>query len=279
MFQTSDIRKRLQGAGPLELPTWARSSRPTVPDRADHRPPQSGRRTTAPRHKGCLKIWLLAWFAAGCATITPARMKLPDELAVSTPLRVEGLGGGRSGDYRAGVYAGAFRRSADQVSLADGFYSQNSGRVAFSLRAPAIEGALDATCGFSERILKLGPVEGALSPFSYRCDFSHQGRGIPARFELQGDDSWSGMRARRGEIALDREILRIRSVHQLQDTPFRSPTPIGYVFEANGAPVGSIELNGSPRIWLAVGISESRRRAVMAGALALALLWDPASSS
>ncbi|MXO64132.1 hypothetical protein [Qipengyuania oceanensis] len=108
------------------------------------------------------------------------------------------------------------------------------------------------------------------------------GLPIPARFELQ--ESVSNLAAalsryeRRGEIALGGESLQIRSVHRFEGTSLPTETPIGYQFEKGGHVVGAVELNGSPRVFTEVGVDPGIKRTIVIGALALALLWDPANS-
>ena len=134
-----------------------------------------------------------------------------------------------------------------------------------------------------ERVLDLGIMEFTPGPMSYRCEFTADGRAIPARFELQEVRSGIGgalsREERRGEIALGGEIVQIRSVHRLEGSPIEMASPIGYVFEQDGRPVGAVELNGSPVIYLADAADEGLARTIVVGAMALAVFRDPANSA
>jgi hypothetical protein len=82
-----------------------------------------------------------------------------------------------------------------------------------------------------------------------------------------------------GKIAFDRVVLQIASVHRLEGSAIETATPIGYIFEHEGVPAGSVELNGRPEVRFARGSDAPTRRAVMIAATALGVLWDPADST
>lgn len=224
-----------------------------------------------------------ALVAAGCASIQPAKMAVPPVLAVAETMPVSGIGGGRNGSFTAGPFNGAFTRSASRLAFFDPLYERRDGRTTFTLTGPGINGSLMASCRMRERTVTLGVISFEPHPMAYGCEFTHEGRVIPARFELQSHrEGLGGMmrrQERRGEIALDRVILQIRSVHDLQGSPIQMGTPIGYVFEHAGEPVGAVEINGAPMVSYASSTDEETRRAVLVAALALSLFWDPAESA
>ncbi len=75
------------------------------------------------------------------------------------------------------------------------------------------------------------------------------------------------------------ETVQIYSVHKLAGSSFEMASPIGYVFEQFGRPVGAVEINGAPIIYIADLTDEGLTRAITVGAVALAIFWDPANSA
>ena len=225
----------------------------------------------------------LAFLTGGCSAIRPAEMRLPPMLAAhSARLPVEGIGGWTHGRFRAGGYAGGYERSEERLAFFDHFI-RNSGHADFTIAGPEISSTIEAACRMRERVLDLGGLEFTPGPMAYRCAFTADGRAIPARFELQAVRSGIGgallREERRGEIALGGEIVQIRSVHGLAGSPVETASPIGYVFEQDGRPVGAVELNGSPVIFIGAAANEGLARTIMVGAVALALFRDPADSA
>lgn len=214
---------------------------------------------------------------------TAAQMRLPAPLAdvaVRTP--VKGIGGGDRGAFRVAGYQGRFTRSEQHMALFDTLI-RNSGRSEFRISGPEISTGIEADCRMDERIIDLGVAEFRPGKMSYRCDFTADGRAIPARFELQeqadGVGSLLSKRARRGEIALGGEMVQFRSVHKIEGTPVEMATPIGYIFEQRGQAIGAIELNGTPVLILSPRLERGAARTVTIAAIALALFRDPANSS
>jgi hypothetical protein len=230
-----------------------------------------------------LPIILLTAMLAACASIQPARMALPAGLAEEPAFLFEGMGFGQNGGFSAGPYAASFSRSDTRLALLDALIERRSGKTAFALQGPGIEGAIDAECRVGERRINIGVISFTPKPMAYLCSFSHQGRAFPARFELQEERSGlAGMlmrQGRRGQLAFDRVIIDMVSVHRLQGSGIETGTPIGYLFESEGVPVGSVELNGTPAVRFAPGTDFATRRAVMVAATALGVLWDPAESA
>lgn len=228
-------------------------------------------------------IFAATFTLSGCATIQPARMAQPVALGAVQAIPVTGIGGGRSGAFAAGPYSGSFSRSDDRLAFFDDLFERRSGHVDFSLTGPEIDGAIDARCRMRERMVTIGVISFKPQRMAFGCGFTHQGRAISARFEIQ--EARKGLagammrQERRGEIALDRVILQIRSVHDLQGSPLQMGTPIGYVFEDGGVAIGSVEINGRPVVRIAPGTDEATRRAVIAASMALGLFWDPAASA
>ena len=214
---------------------------------------------------------------AGCAS---AQMRLPDNLATATRTEFQGIGGWRSGEYSAGSYAGRYERSADRLSFF-GPVNEARGHSEFTLAGPDIPEAIEGRCRMRESSLDLGLVEVTTRPMAYRCEFRAEGRPIPAWLELQ-EDNGAGTPINRyvryGQIALDGETVEIRSVHHLAGTSLPTSTPIGYVFEQRGRPVGAVELNGKPVLVVEPGVSPQLEQTLTLAALALGVFWDPANT-
>lgn len=234
---------------------------------------------------------LIHWLpAAACLAATaspafaPARMAQPSALAAGAEiLEVRDIGGGVRGRYVAGPFTGSFRRDDTRLAVLDPAVERRAGAVSFDLRGPDINGAIEVDCTFRAQSLNAGPIHLEQEPTRLTCSFQHEGRVIPAALTAQtrreGVAGAFGRETRRGRIALDRTVLTIRSEHRLHGAAIGLAAPAGYVFEANGAPVGSVEITGRPRIRIVAGADPAVRRAVVAGALALGLMWDPATSA
>lgn len=219
---------------------------------------------------------------AACATVQPARMALPAGLSDHEALPVSGIGGDRRGTFRAGEYQGTFERSDTRLAVFDPLYERRGGRTTVALFGPAGEGPVKADCSVRERTITLGIISFRPKPMSMGCAIAGDMPGSTGRLELQeATEGLGGMMMRhdrRGELVLAGSTLRIRSVHDLAGSPIQIGTPIGYLFEQDGRPVGAVEVNGSPTIRISRSADAATRRAVLIGALALGLFWDPANS-
>lgn len=220
---------------------------------------------------------------AACAAIQPARMAAPAPLIGATEtVEITGIGGGQRGSFQVAGHSGTFSRSDNRLAFFN-LVESRYGHTDFTLAGPSINATIEARCTMGQRNITIGPTEFTAKPLAYVCEFTNEGRAIPARFELQevreGLGGALGRNERRGEIALDRVILQLRSVHDIEGSPFKTASPMGYVFEMEGRPVGAVDLNGRPRLMLPPeGGDPAVRRAIIAGALAVALFWDPAEN-
>ncbi|WP_298127041.1 hypothetical protein [Brevundimonas sp.] len=219
----------------------------------------------------------------GCASIQPARMALPQELAsTAVTLPVTGIGGGRSGLFRAGSYSGRYSRSDERIALFDPLFERRDGRTDFELTGPEVVGSIRVACRAQERTVTLGVLSVETQPMAFGCDISSAGSDR-TRLEVRAYREGVGGRLmrheRRGEITLDGASLQIRSVHDVEGSGVQLATPIGYVFELDGIPVGAVEINGSPVIRHVPEADPSVLRALTVAAIALGLFWDPAESA
>jgi hypothetical protein len=229
------------------------------------------------RHCLPLLSALSALALAGCAS---AQMRLPENLAAASRVEFDGIGGWRSGDYTAGAYAGRYERSSDRLSYF-GTVNEARGHSAFTLAGPDVPQPIEGRCRMRESSLDLGLVEVTTRPMAYRCEFRAEGQPMPAWLELQeenGPGTPINRYVRRGRIALAGETVEIRSVHHLAGTTLPTSTPVGYLFEQRGRPVGAVELNGRPALMIEPGASPELRRTLTLAALALGVFWDPANT-
>ncbi|MBD58710.1 MAG: hypothetical protein CL808_01125 [Citromicrobium sp.] len=222
------------------------------------------------------------WALASCAAIQPAQMRLPASFTTTEITEFKGFKGWNTGKFEAGRYNGSYQRSEDRLALFETWIAR-SGKARFAIAGPEISSTIEARCRMRERAIDLGHgMQVTTKPMAYGCAFEANGRPIPARFELQevtGPGTAAYRYERYGEIALGGEIVQIRSVHDLVGTPNGTLTPIGYLFEQNGRPVGALELNGSPELIVPTGTDPGLRRTITVAALALAVFQDPANSS
>jgi hypothetical protein len=219
---------------------------------------------------------------AACATGQPARMALPAALSDHETVPITGIGGDRRGTFQVGPYQGTFARSDSRLAVFDPVYERRGGRTTITLVGPIGERPLKAECSVRERTITLGIVSFKPEPMSLGCALTGGTAGSTGRIELQESaEGLGGMmmrQERRGELVLEGRTLRIRSVHDLAGSPIQTGTPIGYLFEQDGRPVGAVEVNGTPVIRIARTADGATYRAVLIGALALGLFWDPANS-
>lgn len=223
-----------------------------------------------------------AFAATAGHALPPAKMRLPAELAEGgETLAVRGIGGGNTGRFTVGEWQGDFKRSEERLAIFDAFVTNRAG-AGFVIAGPGISETIEADCRMRERLIEIDVLSFNPGRMAYACQFTAAGRAFPARFELQ--EARTGLadalsrRQRRGEIALGGEVVQIRSVHKLEGSPFAMASPIGYLFEQDGRPVGAVELNGRPRLILADPANEGLSRTLTIAAMALALLRDPADS-
>lgn len=219
---------------------------------------------------------LAAILLSGCAA---AQMRLPDNLAGASRTEFDGIGGWSSGAFEAGDYSGRYRRSAERLTYLDTVV-EGRGHSAFTLAGPDMPEAIDGRCRMRETSLDLGVVEVTTRPMAYRCTFEAGGAPLDAWLELQefnGSGAAMTRYERRGRMALEGETIDIRSVHHIAGTSMPVLTPIGYVFEQRGRPVGAVELNGRPALVVEPGASPALRRTLTLAALALGVFWDPAN--
>jgi hypothetical protein len=209
--------------------------------------------------------------ASGC--VREAQIRMPHELvAQNERIELTGMGGGRSGSFRLGADSGQFTRGADQLAIFDPLVVRNRGGGGFSLSVAGRP--VEGSCGYRAEEVNVGPIAAPSRTFAYRCLFARGGRPVDAQLLLHATPPKLGMEARGGLLEFEGQRLTLRSIHNDAKGGLPTPAPLGYVFELDGRAVGAIDLNGPNKtIHVAPGPS---RDAVIAGSLALAILWDPA---
>lgn len=226
--------------------------------------------------------WLTAAcvVAAGAASAREARMRLPGKLVGNADLlELTGIGGARSGRLALGKSTGEYSRQSDRVGVMDPLFTKNHGGGAVRLAGPEIGGELSVGCRFQRAQTSIGFLSFATRRLTYSCSFSRDGKPIAASFELRDRDgllgSADGRDAREGMFLHGSIQLRMRSLHTPDGSLLSVPHALGYVFEANGEPVGAIDINGrTKRIY--APREPGLRAAVIAASLSLATFWDPA---
>lgn len=217
-----------------------------------------------------------------CSAFPSAQMHLPPALASSQSEPISGIDGWTHGHFEVAGHTGHYQRSETRLILFN-LFDRRSAHARFTVIGPLTGETIEADCRMRERALTFESISLTTKPMAYHCEFLSDGRPLPARFELQ--ESVNNLAAalaryeRRGEIAFGGDIVKIQSVHRLRGSPFTTEAPIGYRFEQAGRAVAAVELNGKPRLFLSEDIEPSLQQTVIIAALAVSLLWDPASSN
>lgn len=219
---------------------------------------------------------------AGCQTLKAlpqARMALPAELqgeaAARTlePLPLQGLGGKSSGRLTVGDASGRFERSASRLALFDAALSFDRASARYTLQAPGGP-ALEADCQARRAEVQRGALALPARPFTVACDW--QG-GARLTLDAQPLAAGGTQEARQGRFVNGSVVLELKSVHQLQGTRWPLAQAAGYLITHQGTPVAALELTGVTPQLLRPREPGPLRDAVTQAAVALALLWDPAT--
>ncbi len=205
----------------------------------------------------------------GCAALPPARMALPEGLAALQPVDVAGLGGGRSGEFSVGPQRRRFERGADQARWFDRLETDKTdSRYTLAL---AGGGSAEVGCKARQARVVAGVLDVPVRPYGVTCLWR-----AGAELTLAATRH-ATLQERIGSWRGGGTTLELRSVHRVQGSALSLAAPIGYLLLAGGRPVGAVEHNGSvPRLWRPDAASPLHGP-VTEAALALALLWDPAS--
>lgn len=223
-----------------------------------------------------LRRWLTGALAllAGCGAIQPARMSLPEDLAMrSERIELHGLGVGTQG--RAPVLGRTlwFERSASRLSLFDDL--ARTDRSALQWRWGEVD-TVRADCRSRRRAHAVGIVEVVGRPLEIECRFEPDGSRLTLAETRASTRTLTS--ERRGELALGGARWTVRSLHRPQGAMIDVAQPLGYVVEEAGRAVAAVELQGSRPVLHLPPAPDPRRDQVLPALLALALLWDESGS-
>lgn len=238
-----------------------------IPTRSDGR---ASRARSAISHVGCSAAMVAASLAlAACAALPSARMALPAGLETATPLRFEGLGGGRSGRFTLEGQPVTFKRMGDALSVFDRLRLD---RVSVEFERAGAQGRCDGRAAG----ITVGIIDTPARPLTLNCRFTG-----PMAGELMLKEprlAGAGTRqAREGQASFGTAVIDIRSEHALAGTPLPLAQPAGYRLTIQGRDVAALDLaGGTPVLRRVADLDEATRAALTQVALALGLLFDPA---
>jgi hypothetical protein len=212
-----------------------------------------------------------ALLAGACAAVEPARMALPDALAATTAEPFDGLRYGREGRFTLAGQPVRYQRGADRLDL---FERLGRDKVWLRFELDGATGATRADCGGRRLEGAVGVIAAALQPLVLTCRFDG---ARPAQLELKerGANTGVGRDEREGRLTIGNVALELRSVHALQGSPLPLAQPAGYLMLHQGQPVAAVELTDSRPVLRRT--PEAPPEAVTLAAVALGLLWDPAT--
>ncbi|GAP34732.1 hypothetical protein [Piscinibacter sakaiensis] len=197
-------------------------------------------------------------------------MALPAPLANLSSETLDGLGGGRRGDFRLAGEPVHFERGLDRLQLFDLVtHERAASRYRFE---PAGGPPVEAVCQGRQTTLSIGGAEARARPARLACQW--QGTAAPTRLTLDAVARAGGREERQGVFSAGPLTLELQSVHRWDGAALPVAEPVGYVMSVQGRPVGALELNGTPRLWRPAEPGPLRD-AVTWAALALALSWGP----
>lgn len=227
---------------------------------------------------------LLGLSALGMAT---ARIEIPAELDdAADRLPVTGFGGRNRGSFEFAGYEGEFTRGESRLGIFDPLYVTNRGKSSFTLRRTGSAETISGSCRMEKNAVSIGVVTFDSKKLSYVCDISADGQPQGVTFVL-GQPKARGFKEkflakdrRRGELLLFGHRLTMESVHAYAGTKLGSQSPVGYLLMQDDRVIAALELTDvNPTIIVARDLADDLRQSVLAGALALAVLRDPADSA
>lgn len=232
---------------------------------------------------GALNVLLgLSFF--GLAT---AQIELPAELDASADrLPVAGFGGHNKGTFEFAGYHGEFTRGESRLGIFDPLYVANRGKSSFTLRRTGSGDSISGSCRMEKNAVTIGIVTFDPKKLSYICDIRANGAAQSATLVL-GQPKAKGFKQRflakdlrHGELQLHGHYLTMESVHNYKGTSLGSQSPLGYLLMHGDRVIAALELTDvNPTIFVARDLAAELRESVLAGAVALAVLRDPADSA
>lgn len=227
---------------------------------------------------------LLGLSFLGLAT---AQIEVPAELDASADrLPVSGFGGRNKGMFEFAGYHGEFTRGESRLGVFDPLYVANRGKSSFTLRRSGSADSISGSCRMEKNAVTIGIVTFDPKKLSYVCDIRTSGAAHMATLVL-GQPKAKGFKQRflakdlrHGELQLNGHYLTMASVHNYKGTSLGSQSPVGYLLMHGDRVIAALELTDvNPTIIIARDLSVDLRESVLTGALALAVLRDPANSA
>jgi len=236
-----------------------------------------------------MRIFVLLFLLFGNLAfgLKTAQMQLPPDFVTQADRNpFSGFGGHNKGSFSVDRYRGDFTRGESRLSLLNSLYVSNKGKSSFLLQDANADEIISASCAMKKGAVTIDIVTFDPKKMSYQCDFTKAGQLLGSRLVL-GQPKASGAKEkllakdlRRGEaVVLDQHFL-IESVHGYEGSNFQSSAPVGYLLRNGDQVVAALELTDvNPTLFVLRDVSDDLRHGVMATALALAVLRDPANSA
>lgn len=216
-----------------------------------------------------------------------AQMQLPpDFMSLAERNPISGFGGHNKGSFSLDNFHGEFTRGESRMSLLNSLYVSNKGQSSFLLQDASSTEIISASCAMKKSAVTIDVLTFDPKKMSYQCDFTKAGQLLGSRLVL-GQPKAEGVKEklyakdlRRGEAILFDQHLLIESVHKYEGSKLQSPAPVGYLLRDGEQVVAALELTDvNPTLFIMREASENLRHSVLATALALAVLRDPANSA
>ncbi len=216
-----------------------------------------------------------------------AEVQLPDGFAANSErLDATGFGGYNRGSFRLGELKGKFSRGESRLGLLNDSYVSNKGSSSFLLQDAESTEIASADCKVGRKTVNVDVVTFDPKKMSYQCDFWLDDKLLGARL-LIGQPKAKGLAAkmlamdrRSGQSSVFDNHLGIESLHKYAGSKLQSSAPIGYQLTFEETIVAVVQLTDvNPTLFVAGDIGSDLRLSVIATALALMVLRDPANSA
>lgn len=216
-----------------------------------------------------------------------AKMQLPPDFVSQAERHpIAGFGGRNQGSFDVDRFHGDFTRSETRLSLLNSLYVSNKGKSSFLLRDLDANEIISASCAMKKGAVTIDIITFDPKKMSYQCDFTQAGQLLGSRLVL-GQPKAVGAKEkilakdlRRGEAILFDQHLLIESVHHYDGSKFQSQAPVGYLLRDGERLVAALELTDvNPTLFIVRDAPDKLRQSVLAAALAMAVLRDPADSA
>ena len=219
--------------------------------------------------------------------LSTAQMDLPPDFAAQAERnKISGFGGHNKGSFELNQFRGEFARGESRLGILNAAFVSNKGKSSFTLRDASAGEIISAKCAMGKNVVTIGIVTFDPKKMTYQCDFTLSGQLHGSRLTL-GQPKAVGAKEkilakdlRRGEANILDQHLLIESVHRYRGSKLQSPAPVGYLLRQGEQLVAAVELTDvNPTLLISAETPDKLRNSIMATALALAVLRDPANSA